>query len=562
MRVYRVLPYLVLGLLLPGLGQAQTSVQLPDAGSILREVDLMVRPAVPVVPALVAPQAHAPVAEDELVFVVERFDVRGIRLIPPIEIDEVLAPWRNRDITFADLEDAMAAIADHYQRSGWYARPQLPAQDIVDNTIVVNVIEGRLGEIILADPDALPIPEEHIFGYLTHRQPTGNYLSIRELNRSIQILSERHGFVTSVALSPSDTEASTDLLVLTEPTRRFDGSVVFDNTGSRTTGAERAFITTHLNNPFGSGDRIQLSILRTPGVGFVRVGYEQPVGYGGWSWNFDASLMRYRVLQAFTELDAGGRSRTLSTGASYAWLRSEGANTTFNATVQRSQSENESGGDITSSNQTDSLRLNLSGDWADGYGAGAANVWSVAAVLGQLELDADNRAADRTSARTHGAFSKLTWSLSRLQRINSLNNLWLSANGQLTGQNLGSGEQFSLGGPQGVRAYPASEGSGDLGFIATIEWRHTLTSEVQLNYFLDYGHIRTRFDNRRTNDSPNRYSLAGHGASINYTLPGQLSTSLTWARREGSNPNANAEGLDNDGSLSRNRFWLQLTRQF
>ncbi|MCD8505371.1 MAG: hypothetical protein LRY49_10535 [Burkholderiaceae bacterium] len=62
----------------------------------------------------------------------------------------VLKPWLDRPITFEELERALNAISELYQKDGWYVRPQLPAQDIVGGTVTINVIEGKLAKLTLA----------------------------------------------------------------------------------------------------------------------------------------------------------------------------------------------------------------------------------------------------------------------------------------------------------------------------------------------------------------------------------------------------------------------------
>jgi hypothetical protein len=51
------------------------------------------------------------------------------------------------------------------------------------------------------------------------------------------------------------------------------------------------------------------------------------------------------------------------------------------------------------------------------------------------------------------------------------------------------------------------------------------------------------------------------GSSFN-TGHGQADVKLTWARRIGSNPGANLAGLDQDGSLSLDRYWLNMNYAF
>jgi hemolysin activation/secretion protein len=50
--------------------------------------------------------------------------------------------------------------------------------------------------------------------------------------------------------------------------------------------------------------------------------------------------------------------------------------------------------------------------------------------------------------------------------------LYASFSGQRASKNLDSSEEFFLGGPNGVRAYPQGEGAGDEGWLSRLELRH------------------------------------------------------------------------------------------
>jgi hemolysin activation/secretion protein len=146
-----------------------------------------------------------------------------------------------------------------------------------------------------------------------------------------------------------------------------------------------------------------------------------------------------------------------------------------------------------------------------------------------------------------------------LQRLSSEDSLWLSLQGQHSSKNLDSSERFTLGGAQGIRAYPTAEGAGDHGWTFTLEERRTLTPQWQGVLFYDFGRIRVNHQAYTGANGPEHVTLKGGGLSLNYSLPGRGMLRLTWARRISDNPLASDKtGLDTDGSLVRNRIWLSL----
>ncbi len=60
----------------------------------------------------------------------------------------------------------------------------------------------------------------------------------------------------------------------------------------------------------------------------------------------------------------------------------------------------------------------------------------------------------------------------------------------------------------------------------------------------------------------NSYSLKGAGLSVAWLSGFGLSLKASWARRIGANPNPTLAGNDQDGSLDKNRFWLQAKLPF
>jgi hemolysin activation/secretion protein len=208
----------------------------------------------------------------------------------------------------------------------------------------------------------------------------------------------------------------------------------------------------------------------------------------------------------------------------------------------------------------------LTGDILDGLGQGGITLWGVNLTGGDVDLGANpaNQNADRSGPRTEGSYHKLGANLARLQRLTSTATLWASVNAQWAGKNLDSSEKLALGGPSGVRAYPVMEGTGDEGWLATLEGRYNLSAELQITAFLDNGYIRRDHDASYTGALlPATAILRGAGLGVNWSQPGKYTLRATVAQRIGNNPlRALATGKDQDGSLTRTRLWLTAIAYF
>jgi hemolysin activation/secretion protein len=551
-------------LLMPGLSWSQFA---PDAGAIMRETDQLRRPQVPQLSPRAVPEAPIKPDADALQFVVKRFNLTGVTLVPIAEVQAVLEPWTNREITFEDLERALAALSAYYQSKGWYVRPQLPAQDIVDGTVTINVIEGRLGQVEQEQSDDPPLSSERVEAFLTARQAPGAPLNMDDLSRAVTVLNEQPGVSAQVALAPSQDPGASDVIVSTTRLAALSGTLQADNWGARSTGYYRGTANANWNNPLGIGDQFQANLMGSEGTQYARVAYNLPVGYDGWRANVSYSALQYRLLGEFATLNNTGWAQTVNLGLTYPLVRRTTQNVNLSISASNSEYSNKYSIEQEKLNIDRRVTLgavSLTGDLADDWWGGGFNLWGLTATSGYSNLAGTraNKIADRVGANTQGTFATLGGNGARLQRLTQDASLWLSFSGQWASQNLDSSQRFSLGGPQGVRAYPIYEGTGDQGWLGTIEGRYNVSAQAQASLFYDMGWIQQFKSTSHLTQmlGPNTYNLKGWGASVSYNHNNVVSLRFTVASRIGGNPNANPiTGADGDGTNDRTRFWFNVT---
>ena len=74
-------------------------------------------------------------------------------------------------------------------------------------------------------------------------------------------------------------------------------------------------------------------------------------------------------------------------------------------------------------------------------------------------------------------------------------NLHINLHSQLASKDLDGSEQFSLGGADGIRAYPQGEASGSSGYQATAELRYaTSIANLLLLFFRTVYRLKTILD--------------------------------------------------------------------
>ena len=143
----------------------------------------------------------------------------------------------------------------------------------------------------------------------------------------------------------------------------------------------------------------------------------------------------------------------------------------------------------------------------------------------------------------------------------------MNLSGQFANANLNSAEQFYLGGPYGVRAYPVSQAGGSQGAMLNVELQQKLPYETTGIVFFDAGTVQqyknTFLGWQGQTNAGNVYSLAAAGFGMKYASKG-LSVGTTLAWRVGNNPLYSQTGVpvNTDSTNTNPMFWFNLSYQF
>jgi hemolysin activation/secretion protein len=393
----------------------------------------------------------------------------------------------------------------------------------------------------------------------------GALLNADALDRALLQADDLPGVAVSGSLREGTQPGQTDLVLKLADEPLIVGEVNLDNTGARSTGANRLSANLNFNSPFQIGDLLGANLIHTEGSDYVRLAGTLPAGTTGWRIGANASTMNYKLVGSdFSALDAKGSSSTTGLEASYPLIRSRLKNLFFSTTLDHKTYDNQANAATTTRYGVNSLSLGLSGNLFDKLGGGGANSASLTYSSGQLDLGGSpNQAADAASTQADGAFSKLRYSASRQQVISDDISFFAALSGQWASKNLDSSEKFYLGGSNGVRAYPSSEASGTVGQLLNLELRYRLPQGLNLTAFYDIGAVTVNANNSFAGaPALNDYNLKGAGLALAWQSTAGLNLRATWARRIGDNPNPTTVGKDQDGSLVLDRFWLTASMAF
>ena len=551
---------------LAGIAHAQT---VPDAGSLLQQIerDRRVAPKPLVKPEAPVPQEMQSV--QGVTVTVSRFVFTGNTLLAEDQLAVAVAGYRNRPLSFSDLQKAAAAVAERYRRGGWVVRAFLPRQEIDGGTVTIHIIEGRFGSTHLDGVESKQFRLATALRYVEARQKHGEPINADAIDRAVMLLDDLPGISATSSFRAGTQDGETDLVLKIADTPVFLGNIDLDNTGSRATGRERVALTAYLDSPTGIGEQVLANFTKTDGSQYGRLGVTVPVGYDGLRVGINSSRLDFNVITPENKsLDIRGIAETAGLEASYPVIRSRAANLSFSANVDRKSFDNWTSLGSTNRYHIDVVAYALSGNAFDGFGGNGATNVSLVLVNGRVDLAGSaNQAADAASTQTAGRYQKWKMTLGRNQTVSDDISVYGQYAIQAASTNLDSSERLTLGGSSGIRAYPTVEGGGAEGQTLTLEARFRLPEGVNLTAFHDWGRITAV---NRNNLSPagntlaalNAYNLRGHGVSIAWLSPLGVQFKGTWARREGYNPNPTANGNDQDGSKLNNRFWLTASMSF
>ncbi|TDM08968.1 MAG: ShlB/FhaC/HecB family hemolysin secretion/activation protein [Ideonella sp. MAG2] len=539
---------------------------LPDAGTLLQQNQPTTPPPVPQRPEVAATaQAAALTDLPGPTVAVRAFRFEGRTLLPESTLAAAVAGYLRPDVKLAELQRAAAEVGETYRKAGWVVRSYVPQQDVTDGVITIAIVEAKFGGVQVEADAGLRLRLDLAVERIEAAQAKGTPLNADALERGLMILNDLPGVKAVGTLQEGQQSGETALALKLSDEPLVTLQTGMDNHGSRSTGSHRAQLTAALNNPFGRGEQLTAQGIVSSGSEYFRGGFSIPVGADGLRVGASASLMNYKLVSAeYAMLAAKGQSETLGLEASYPLLRSRQRSLTLSANADLKRFHNQALEVSTSRYRTRSLSLGASGYQFDALGGGGSTSAQFSLVGGHLDLDGSpNQVGDALTTQAGGKFAKLRGSLSRQQQLLGAVSATASLSGQWAAKNLDSSEKFFLGGPHGVRAYPASEGGGSDGVMLNLALRWPVAEGLSLSGLYDWGKVRVNHRNDFLG-APllNSYSLQGAGLSLGWQSGFGLSLNATLARRLGSNPNRSDKGQDQDGTLDLNRLWLDAQLAF
>ena len=503
-------------------------------------------------------------------FVLKGFKFKGNTKFNSDQLSNALQPWMGQTVDFKSLLNASSLVANLYREKGLLANVSVPQQEVQGGLVILDVSESKLANISIRDDVPESSVSKHASDIVKANNNVGGFLELKSLEKTAILLSEIPGVKADIALKQGGNANETDVVVDIKPAKLYEGSLSADNTGSPSTGKQHVFGTLNFNGLANRGDVISLMTMKSQGSELSKIAYSEPFGPYGWRVGASSMAMNYHVITAdLADLNVHGPSKGSGIEASGPLVKDKFGNINLQLTWDEKSFHNQIATGTYSNYSASVLGINLLGNVEDGLD-GVNSTYGLSWISGKMNLNGSpNQAEDLAGPQTAGDFNKYKIMLKREQQLTKQTTFSTAYQGQWASKNLDSSEKFTLGGSQGVRAYGTNEASGSEGQLLNFELQHLNQIDdvvVSKAIFYDIGKVKVnKHSDFSTAYRPNLYTLKGMGLWVGFNMRnkiGLVSGRLTWSKRIGENPAANSLGLDQDGTLIHDRWWLTLSQSF
>lgn len=460
-----------------------------------------------------------------------------------------ISPTLPAALSFAQIEQITARITQTYRDAGFLVSvAYIPPQQIGDSqTLTLKVMEGRVGRVLVQGSrryrdDQLSASSLGLIGRPLRRP---------ELERALLYARDLPGVSVSSVLQPGLEPGDTDIVLVAEDSAHpYEITAGLSNHGTDSTGKYRAELGVSAFNALGAGDVLAASL-----------------GYGldpADSWQAALSLsIPSSSIDGLSATAGASRSEMEINNGPLAAMQLTGPTTLFYAGsdwkfIQRSNLQVQASARWVHEQSTlDALGMQLSRHTFDVIDAGLSlrhtdQRWrgiNLAQVSVRKSINDESPALNWLYPSHTAYFWIVRANLARLQALPGNQRLLLRGSAQFTDDALTPLEQFSIGGPSSVRAYPLSSALDDRGVQATFEYQLSAPGFAdapspfdgrrwgdlfEVNLFYDWGRSSPAAANRRRGALPATLEGAGLGMRLRLPWKPELRLDVSAAKPTGS----------------------------
>ena len=453
--------------------------------------------------------------------------------------------YEGRSLQMAELQQLISRINEYARTCGYtVAQAIVPPQEVKQGELEIAVYVAKYDDIEIISNES-DVADRVLAGYIHKNLQSGAYIMDKPLEMTMNNINDLPGVVARAILAPGSKPGTTKVKVQVLRRPVWNNYVFTDNAGGYYSGRYRYGFNTEINNPGHQGDKIILNgMLTNHDTKNYGARYEAPVGRDGTRWGIGWSQSSYD-LNTNSFYNSLGQSR----GFSFYGLTPVYRDRMNRVTAIYGYDHRKI---------KDRLQLKAAGlagieltteKMANVYHAGISGSKYLPNRFSQYSLIYWYGNLSGGGKSLDGDYHKLTSDLLHVI-YDGKTNYRVQLSGQIANRNLDGSEMFYLGGMNGVRAYGASEGSGDIGFTATAEVRRqTGIKGLEAAAFIDTGAVKSH-------NAALIEHLSGWGVGLRYNLDNSWHAQLDYARKINAQRDK-VEPRDHSGHM-----WFQLYKMF
>ncbi|MEH2458801.1 ShlB/FhaC/HecB family hemolysin secretion/activation protein [Nostoc sp.] len=471
------------------------------------------------------------------IFTVKQFEVIGSTVFSSEKLNQVLAEFINKPITFAQLIEARSKITQLYINAGYVtSAAYIPEQTLTSGVVRIQVIEGELEDIQITGTRRLNP------NYIRSRIALGasTPLNQKRLLESLQIL-QLNPLIQNLSaeLSAGSRKGANLLAIKVTEADSFNIQPVLDNGGSPSVGSFRRQLQINEANLLGFGDSISLAYSNTDGSNTIDASYSLPLNPRNGTLTFSYGNTSADVIERpFNKLDIESASQYYELTFRQPLVQTP--NQEFALGITASRRETDISSSLLEENQ---FPLSLLSPGADEEGRTrvsalrffqqwtSRNSQEVIAARSEFSLGigAFNATINETApdSRFFAWRGQAQWV--RLLAPDTL--LLIRGDMQLASRTLLTSEQFGLGGINSVRGYRQDLLLADNGAFASVELRQPIARVSQWNGLLQvtpFVDVGTAWNNSSSRDENNTNTLASVGLGLHWSQSNNFTAGVEW----------------------------------
>lgn len=179
-------------------------------------------------------------------------------------LDVVREHRQNKGLSFAEIEEVANYLTEYLRQKGLLlAQVILPAQDVEDGVVHLQVLEGVLSEVIALNNKQYS--DKRLIS--PFRSLIGSAVEKKKVEENIYLLNDLPGLSLMGIFGAGEEFGETKLSLAVREEESFSFLMRLDNHGSELTGNTRLYANMRWHNPIGIGDALSIGYLRAEELG-------------------------------------------------------------------------------------------------------------------------------------------------------------------------------------------------------------------------------------------------------------------------------------------------------